>query len=79
MFHLGPKHKTLDNKVLKCQKMRKNECYISLGNEDFYKLVSGGQVDKTDINGIKVHVILSDIGWHMMLDHINTAIEQSEK
>lgn len=45
---------------------QEEELYIKLEEEDYLKLVSGGQVDKTDNQGNQVHIILADIGWEKM-------------
>lgn len=46
---------------------------ISLNDEDFLKLVSGKQVDKTFFNGHEVNIILHDIGWDRMFELIYVA------
>ena len=60
------------------QMSEKSEIYVKLEDEDFLKLVSGGQVDKTDRNGNQVHLILSDIGWDRMTENIRTAMSESK-
>lgn len=46
---------------------------IKLESEDYLALVSGEEVVKIDSSGNAVHIILADIGWNKMQEHIYAA------
>jgi len=51
---------------------------IALDEAAFCDLVAGKEVERADLRGHKVQLILSDIGWDRMVDAIAEAMMASE-
>lgn len=55
----------------------KEERRISLDIEDFKTLISGGIVERQDMNGLVIKIALQDIGWDTMIHLIKTVEDES--